>query len=553
MRSIIFVMVSVITFTSLMLFEVLIVIKKSETSKKVERIFEHIQYMIFLLIPVACFAIVLQYIKINTFICAVIWIVLLEGSNRMISSIILKNVNLEIKVAMSLLAMILSMIYFGTKALLEWSVDYLGMMSIIAALILGFFVPLDVLLTNASLCDKAKKILKATKLKKVNKEKWVVFLLTVIYFIVCAFLDKIKICKEYVISMYWGLIVGVGVSLPFIGFISRKKANALKDCYDTRQTIFKSESFIRYRRKIEEFLNYSEEEKYDYVEAFLFCNAFVSVCDKSEQYKVGSMLSVCEHMRQEYSCCSEMVISQRYPYNDNIFVLKKGKRKFCGAIMTSPWSLFEEYLRAYSGIVLEKGDVPKKERERYAAAGFAGKMEMWLLYFLEKYHGLSYKKREKMIPKEVRSFLIDSYREEAMWLIPVACNAVNMRKFEGPSKIEEKYDFGDLALKAIYEWYNLRSNDSESATKQIRDYFGNNQDILAACEEWLGEFSDWTDFVISNKIQKFVKKRKNIFIEKYEEPIMYFEEHSIYNMLPDSQKEWLKMFKKISSMIYRRY
>lgn len=32
MRSIIFVMVSVITFTSLMLFEVLIVIKKSETT-----------------------------------------------------------------------------------------------------------------------------------------------------------------------------------------------------------------------------------------------------------------------------------------------------------------------------------------------------------------------------------------------------------------------------------------------------------------------------------------------------------------------------------------
>ena len=43
------------------------------------------------------------------------------------------------------------------------------------------------------------------------------------------------------------------------------------------------------------------------------------------------------------------------------------------------------------------------------------------------------------------------------------------------------------------------------------------------------------------------------FIEKYGEPILYFKKHSINNLLPISRKDWLKMFKRMSSMIYNRY
>lgn len=553
MKNIVFFIVAVLTFVALILIDVLLILRRPSKSKEIERILEYAQYMIFFLFPIACFAIILQYYILNTLLCAVVWILLFEISNRILSHRLLSHATVDIKVAMSFLGMTLCAIYFGTQAIIEWSKDYAGMMCTIIALMLGFFVPIDILLANISPKEKGKEIFKATKLSVITKGIWIIYVCTIIYFIVCAFMDKTEIYDKYVIAAELGLIVGVFAALPVIAIVSKKTANALKDCYDTRQDIFKSEGFESYRSKVERFLKYTDKERYDYVEAFLFYKAYVAFCEKEDKYEADSMLSVCEHMLQEYSACSEMTISQRYSYNDNIFVLKKGKRKYSGDIMTSPWPLFKEYLRSHSEIVLEQGNVPKKERDRYASAGFKKNNEMWLLYFLENYHSVSSKKKRNMIPNEVRSFLINSYREEAMWLVPVGCNVSKMKNFVGESKIEEKYDFGDLVLKSIYEWYTLRNSNLEEATKRIKDCFGNEQEVVEACEAWLSRFKDWKEFVVANKLQKLVKKSKNIFVEKYEEPIMFFEGHSMQNMLPESQENWLKMFKKISSIIYNRY
>lgn len=553
MKSFVLVIVAVITFVTLIMIDTLLILRKPKMSKEIEMVLGYAQYMISFWFPIACFAMILQYYILNTLVCAVLWIVLFEIINKVLSHRILCHATLNIKIAMSFLVMALCVVYFGIQAILEWSRDYLGMVCIIIALMIGFFVPIDVLLADLSLKEKGKEIIKATKLAEITKSVWFIYMLTIVYFIVCALIDKTDLYNKYVKSMELGLIVGVFAALPVIVIVKKKTANSLKDCFDTRQDIFKSESFERYRRKVETFLKYTNTEKYDYVEAFLFYKAFGDFCDKEDRYEADSMLNVYEHMLQEYSCYSEMTISQRYPYNDNIFVLKKGKRKYCGDIMTSPWPLFKEYLRLYSGIALEQGNVPKEERDRYASAGFTKNKEKWLLYFLENYHRLSSKEKKKMIPKELRSFLLNSYREEAMWVIPVGCNVAKMRTFVGESGIEEKFDFGDLVLMAIYEWFTLHSNNLEEATKRIRNYFGTEQEAVVACETWLGGFKDWEEFVVANKLQKLVKKSKNIFFEKYGEPIVYFEKHSLQNMLPKSRKEWLKMLKKMSSMIYNRY
>lgn len=553
MKNIVFFSVAILTFVVLILVDVLLILRRPSKSKEIERILEYAQYMIFFLFPIACFAIILQYYILNTLFCAVIWILLFEISNRILSHRLLSHVAVDIKVAMSFLGMTLCAIYFGTQAINEWSKDYAGMMCTIIALILGFFVPIDSLLANISLKEKGKEIFKATKLSVITKGIWIIYVCAIIYFIVCAFVDKTEIYDKYIIAAELGLIIGVFVALPVIAVVSKKTANSLKDCYDTRQDIFKSEAFQSYRIKVENFLQYTDKEKYDYVEAFLFYKAYVSACEDTERYEAESMLSVCEHIKQEYSWCKQMTISQRYSYNENIYVLKNGKRKFCGDIMTSPWPLFKEYLRVHCMIVLEEGNVPKEERVRYATGGFTENQEMWLLYFLENYHRLSFNEKKKMIPKELRSFLIDSYREEAMWLIPVGCNTAKMRSFVGESKIQEKYDFGDLMLNAIYEWYNVHSSNPEEAIKQIKDCMGNEKDVVEKCEIWLGGFKDWKAFVVANKLQKLVKKSKNIFVEKYGEPIMFFEGHTMQKMLPESKKEWRNMFKKMSSMIYNRY
>lgn len=553
MKNIVFFIVAVLTFVSLILIDVLLILRRPSKSKEIGRILEYVQYMIFFLFPIACFAIILQYYILNTLLCAVVWILLFEISNRILSHRLLSRATVDIKVAMSFLGMTLCAIYFGVQAIIEWSKDYAGMMCTIIALMLGFFVPIDILLANISLKEKGKEIFKATKLSVITKGIWIIYVCTIIYFIVCTFMDKTEIYDKYVITAELGLIVGVFAALPIITIVSKKTANALKDCYDTRQDIFRSEGFESYRTKVERFLKYTDKERYDYVEAFLFYKAFISACKDAEKYEADSMLSVCEHIKQEYSWCTQMTIAQRYSYNENIYVLRNGKKKFCGDIMTSPWPLFKEYLRSHGKIVLEEGSVPKQERVRYTAAGFTENQEMWLLYFLENYHKLSYKEKKRMFPQEVRSFLINSYREEAMWLIPVGCNMAKMRSFVGESKRKERYDFGDLILKAIYEWYNMHSSNSDEAVKQLIDCLGDEKDAVEKCEIWLGGFKDWKEFVVANKLQKLVKKSKNIFVEKYGEPIMFFEGHTVQNMLPESKKEWRKMFKKMSSMIYNRY
>lgn len=553
MNGLVFIVSSVITFAALIILDILLILRNLQKNKDVEKLLGYMQYMISFLFPIACFAIILQHWVINTLLCALLWIVIFEVSNRILSYRLLCHATLDMKVAMSFLVMLLCVVYFGAQAILNWSEEYLGMMFIIIALMLGFFVPIEILVSNLSLQEKGKEILKTTKLAEITKGTWISYFLTIIYFVIYAIVDKIGCYSNYFISMHMGLIVGVFAALPVIVVLSKMKANALKDCYDTRKDIFKSQEFLRYKRKVENFLNYTDKERYDYVEAFMFYEAFVSICDKSGKCEANSMFSVCEHIWKEYSYCSEMIISQRYPDNENIYVLKKGKRKFCCSVMTSPLPLFKEYLRTYNGIALEDGNVPKKERVRYASQGFERNIEMWLLYFLENYHRINPHKKKEIIPKEVRSFLINAYREEAVWLNPIGCNLSKMRRFVGPSIIEEKYAFGDLTLKAIYEWYNISGEESEHVEKLWKDYFGGNQAEFKACEAWLQEFSSWNDFVVSNKLQKMVKKSKNIFVEKYGEPILYFKNHSINNLLPISQRNWLKMFKRMSSMIYHRY
>ena len=553
MNSLVFIISSVITFVALIIMDILLILNNLQKNKDIEKLLGYMQYMISFLFPIACFAIILQHYVINTLICALLWIVIFEISNRILSYRLLCYATVDMKVAMAFLVMLLCVVYFGTQAILNCSKEYLGMMFIIIALMLGFFVPIEILVSNLSLKEKSKEILKTTKLAEITKGMWIVYFLTTIYFLIYVIVDKIGCYSNYFISMQIGLIVGVFAALPVILVLSKMKSNALKDCYDTRKDIFKSQEFLSYKRKVENFLNYTDKERYDYVEAFMFYEAFVSVCDKSGKCEANSMFSVCEHIRKEYSYCSEMIISQRYSDNENIYVLKKGKRKFCCSVMTSPLPLFKEYLRTYSGISTEDGNVPKRERERYASHGFERNTEMWFLYFLENYHKIKPHKKKEIIPKEVRSFLINSYREEAVWLNPIGCNLSKMKKIAGLSTIEEKYAFGDLTLKAIYEWYNISDDESELAEKLWKDYFGGNQAEFKACGAWLQEFISWNDFIVSNKLQKMVKKSKNIFIEKYGEPILYFKKHSINNLLPISRKDWLKMFKRMSSMIYNRY
>lgn len=117
MNGLVFIVSSVITFAALIILDILLILRNLQKNKDVEKLLGYMQYMISFLFPIACFAIILQHWVINTLLCALLWIVIFEVSNRILSYRLLCHATLDMKVAMS---------FFGDAALrcLFWSTSY---------------------------------------------------------------------------------------------------------------------------------------------------------------------------------------------------------------------------------------------------------------------------------------------------------------------------------------------------------------------------------------------------------------------------------------------
>ena len=536
----------------------------NEIDKSINEVF----YMLFLFVPIVIFVVLMKYIPQSASLIALIWILIFAFFNRiLILKIPGKTIDNDTRLTLAFFAMLFSALFYIIQGLVK-SNEYLNMADTIIALIIGFYVSLETVLSNQTFRKKLASIANSIKLfelketeqnrkeiVRIRLSKITIILLMffgIVLICVCAF-DRIDFLKNNESSILFGFLVGYFFALFSVYPILKKNTNYLKNCNDTRCEIFEQEKFIDYKKKIEGILRYSSEEKYDCVETFLFYKAFADSLEKEEKIEADSLMLVCNHIQKEYGYFEKSSVSLRTYRNDNIYVLKKGRRKYCGDIMTSPWPLFKEYLRAYSGISLEDGNVPKNDRERYMGAGVHNNLEMWLLYFLEQYHSLTYKEKRAMIPNEVRSFLANTYKLGAMWAIPVGCNTKKMKYFIGKSGKRANYDFGDLTLLSIYEWFVLHETDSYGAGEKLNQLFGNDEKAVGTCEEWLKGYKNWKEFVTLNNLESLVKcKGIGVIKKEYREPYMFFEGHSYENLLPKTKKAWETMFDTISKLIYSR-
>lgn len=526
-------------------------------NKNLEGAILQIQSVLFIAFPLACFSILLAVFSINPLICSIVWIVIIWFCKRFSLSKMSILISVDTKVAMSFLAMLLCAIYFVIRWLVDYkegfSSYYFEMLCVMLSVMLGFFVPINVLLSDVTPFEFLKRIIEETKIYILKKSAWVTFAVTAFFFVIQAVVENISLFKKHMQPLTWGFISGIIVAIPIMSVILKCHRNAIKDCSDIRQTFYEGELFLVYQKKIEDFLGYSHKERYDYVEALFFYEAYTESLDKQMLYEVDSLRIVCEHFKRDYKYYNEMDIVKRYEWNDNIYILKKGNKRYCGDVMTSPWPLVLEYLRAYSELDLENRDIPLRDKERYLKSGFNGNKEMWLLYFFERYHRLSDKEKEKIVPKEMKSFVYYAYHEKAIWAIPIGCDAGKMQYAIGPSGSREKYDFGDLTLQAIYRWYCMKKDGLEKARESFAELYEKSSGEVGIWEKWLLDFKDWNDFVVSNNLQNLVNQKRSIDRMDYREPIMFFRDHSAKKVLPQTKVEWLEMFKKIAELIYSRY
>lgn len=556
-KMLVFVISFVFVISIIIVYAEILVHTSLHKNRDVELAISQIQSMLLIMLPLAVFSIFLAVFTINSLICALGWIVIIWFCKKYNLSKLSILISVDTRVAMSFLAMLLCVIYFAVF----WVVDYVegfssyyfSMLCIILSVMLGFFVPINVLLSDITFKDFIKRIKEETKISTLKKQTWITFWITVSMFIIQVIVSNISFIKNEIHWLNLGFVSGIVIAIPIMSIIIRNHRDSIKDCYDIRQVVFGGAGFGVYKQRVENFLKYSNKDRYDHIEALLFYEAYTESLTGAMAYEADSSKRVCEHFKKDYKYCNKMSIVKRRNDNENIYVLQKGKNRYCGDVMTSPWPLVKEYLRAYSGLEFENGNVPLKDQERYKYAGFKRNKEMWLLYFLEQYHKLNDKEKQKVIPKELKNYLCYAYKENAIWIIPIGCNMRKMIYASGPSERRELYDFGDLILLAIYEWYCLRDEGFEKAREGFESLLGKENSAVDIWEKWLLEFEDWNDFVMSNNLQRMVNQQNTVSRMDYTEPIMFFPNHSSETVLPQTKDEWLEMFKKISEVLFSRY
>ena len=111
-----------------------------------------------------------------------------------------------------------------------------------------------------------------------------------------------------------------------------------------------------------------------------------------------------------------------------------------------------------------------------------------------------------------------------------------------------KWDYWDLTLYQIYQWYmdndlqNMNVNNQALETLFTGDR--NKQSSIINCEIWLRSFGTWGNFVKQNYMESFIDK-KGV-------PIKFFKNHSLKYSTPKTLKEYEEFFKTINECISSR-
>lgn len=123
------------------------------------------------------------------------------------------------------------------------------------------------------------------------------------------------------------------------------------------------------------------------------------------------------------------------------------------------------------------------------------------------------------------------------------------------------YDYWDLAMQNIKEWYRLKDNHEERKVplRQLLNPIGKNKDIeksIELCEKWLSNFDTWNDFVNANYLEVYIEE-ENGTLKKDENgdfiPIELWEGHSYENSnLPKDEQKFLNYLKRLNKIIVER-
>lgn len=107
-----------------------------------------------------------------------------------------------------------------------------------------------------------------------------------------------------------------------------------------------------------------------------------------------------------------------------------------------------------------------------------------------------------------------------------------------------KFDYWDLTMMKIKEWYDDKTND-----KPLNELLHNDLDSIMYCKKWLKHFDIWKDFVEKNHLEVFTESCE----EEVYKPLPFWAEHSYESHdLPSDEKEFLKYLQLLNNLIIKR-
>jgi len=514
---------------------------------KIDRSMPQIQYLLFLVMPIASFTIVCECITINPLISSLLWILVILVMDKLLTRKMLLSTTAKAKVAMTFLSMLLCALYFITQGMAECSWKYVGMFSVAGSLVVGFFVPLDVILSDTYLKSKCTEIVKRIELKHLERTTIYFYIMILAFFESSVIIDNTKLGQMMKIPASIGAIAGFVISLVIISILFQGINNSIKDCTDYREGIFDSQLFLGYQYNIEDKLGLSHEELYDHVEAFLFYRAFSSKecnCAFISEMMEQKIYEAIQNNFVVFKNYRLVLKKKRYKY-----ILKKGQKEYSYECLVNPWNIFLSYIQQFGAIQLEDDGISQENQSRYEMWGYVTEEEKWLLFFLEKYHALSRKGRKLVVPDELKSFVYYVYKEAALWIVPSRC--ITYMYYDKNLKKSDRYSSGDMTLPIIYEWFKRKKNRENTIMYLISVV--EKETLVNAIESWLEEYTDWEEFVISNKLNKFVKRKLSWNTYGFAEPPKIFQHNLTSEDNEKARKEWLKAIKKTTNLFYYRY
>lgn len=197
----------IITFVTLG--GVILLIQRKKLYEEAEVICSQIIYLLLLGISFLTAITIFELLKVDPFISTVLWFVIIVLVNRFADWKCILPTNEDVKSLLLLGAFILCLIYFGTSACLTKHNIYCEMIKYTLTLIMGFYIPFDVILSKEPLKKKMQEIKRGTGINSKKKEMVYLYLFLCVLLIAYLKFENCKFVKENERNFMIGFIIGM--------------------------------------------------------------------------------------------------------------------------------------------------------------------------------------------------------------------------------------------------------------------------------------------------------------------------------------------------------